>query len=259
MSRSTTVPPAPGTATTPAARLARDLAPRLRGTLLLPGEPGYAASLPGHNLAVVHAPALVVRAADADDVAGTVRAAARHGLSVAVRSTGHGLATAGPDDVLLDVSQLSCVAVDPEARTATVGPGARWQQVLDAGAPHGLGGLCGSSPGVGVVGYTLGGGLGPLARAFGLAADHVRSLDVVTPTGERVTVTADRRSDLFWALRGGGGAFGVVTSMTFDLFALSTVRGGAIVYDAADAPAVLRHWRTWTATLPEAPRRRSPG
>ncbi|MCK9793348.1 FAD-binding oxidoreductase [Isoptericola sp. 4D.3] len=232
------------------ARLAAALSRDLDGEVLRPGEPAYGAALPGFNLAVVHQPALVVRAASVADVARTVRAAGAHGFGVGVRSTGHGAPPTGPDDVLLDVSRLDRLELDPDARTATVGPGVPWHAVLAAGAPHGLGGLCGSSPHVGVVGYTLGGGLGPLARTFGFAADHVRALDVVTAAGELLTVTPTAHEDLFWALRGGG-ALGVVVSMTFDLFPLRTVRAGTLWFDVDDAPAVLHLWRELTASLPD--------
>ncbi|MFC7877601.1 FAD-binding oxidoreductase [Isoptericola sp. NPDC057391] len=231
------------------ARLRAALARALDGDVLQPGEPAYGAALPGFNLAIAHRPALLVRAASVADVVATVRSAAAHGVGVGVRSTGHGAPATGPDELLLDVSALDRLDVDPGRRTATVGPGVPWAAVLEAGAPFGLGGLCGSSPHVGVVGYTLGGGLGPLARTFGFAADHVRSLDVVTPAGDLVTATASEHPDLFWALRGGGGAFGVVVSMTFDLFPLSVVRAGTLWFDVDDAPAVLHRWREHTPTL----------
>lgn len=231
------------------ARLHAALLPQLDGEVLRPGEPAYAAALPGFNLAVEHRPALVVRAASVADVVATVRSAAAHGVGVGVRSTGHGAPPTGRDALLLDLSGLDRLDLDPGRRTATVGPGVSWSAVLDAAAPFGLGGLCGSSPHVGVVGYTLGGGLGPLARTFGFAADHVRSLDVVTAAGELVTASAEHHTELFWALRGGGGAFGVVVAMTFDLFPLSTVRAGTLWFDVDDAPAVLHRWREHTTTL----------
>ncbi|MCK0115667.1 FAD-binding oxidoreductase [Isoptericola sp. S6320L] len=244
----TVVGPAPAGAVS---RLATALAMTLDGEVRTPGRAGYAETLPGFDLAVAQRPALVVQAATADDVARTVRGAAAHQLGVGVRATGHGAPATGPRDVLLDTSRLDRLEIDPQARTATVGAGVTWQAVLDAGAPHGLGGLCGSSPHVGVVGYTLGGGLGPLARTFGFAADHVRSLDVVTPAGEALTVTPTRHPELFWALRGGGGAFGVVTAMTFSLFPLRTVRAGALWFDVTDAAAVLHRWRELTTDLPD--------
>lgn len=230
-------------------RLHAELAPAIDGDVLRPGAPAYDAALPGFNLALAHRPALVVRATSVADVVATVRGAAAHGVGVGVRSTGHGAPPTGPDELLLDVSALDRLEVEPGRRTATVGPGVPWAAVLEAGAPYGLGGLCGSSPHVGVVGYTLGGGLGPLARTFGLAADHVRSFDVVTAAGELVTATTEEHPDLFWALRGGGGAFGVVVAMTFDLFPLSTVRAGTLWFDVDDAPAVVHRWRERTSTL----------
>jgi FAD/FMN-containing dehydrogenase len=235
-----------------ASAMADELAPALAGTVIVPDEPGYQESLTGFNLAIAHRPALVVTARTPADVVLTIHAAQAHGLGVGVRSTGHSAAATGSADVLLDVSALDRLVIDPEARTATVGAGVRWRAVLDAAAPHGLGGLCGSSPQVGVVGYTLGGGLGPLARTFGFAADHVRSLDVVTPAGDLVTASPAQHTELFWALRGGGGAFGIVTSMTFDLFPLSVVRAGALWFDVDDAAAVLHQWRGLVADLPES-------
>ncbi|WP_418276666.1 FAD-binding oxidoreductase [Isoptericola jiangsuensis] len=235
-----------------AADAATELQRTLSGTVHRPGDPGYEAALGGFNLALVHRPGLVVQAASPADVALALRSADRHGLGVGVRSTGHSAAPTGPADVLLDTSQMNRLEIDPETRTATIGAGVRWRAVLDAAAPYGLGGLCGSSPDVGVVGYTLGGGLGPLARTFGFAADHVRSLDVVTPAGDVVTASPTRHRDLFWALRGGGGAFGVVTAMTFDLFELAVVRAGALWFDVADAPAVLHRWRALVGSLPES-------
>ncbi|MFI2295253.1 FAD-binding oxidoreductase [Isoptericola sp. NPDC019571] len=246
---SSSAPVAPDRDLDRAAALAAQLDPALDGTTALPADPAYDAALPGFNLALAHRPALVVRAASPEDVVATVRAAAGHGFGVGVRSTGHSAAATGAGDVLLDVSALDALVVDPVARTATVGPGVPWQAVLTAGADHGLGGLCGSSPQVGVIGYTLGGGLGPLARTFGFAADHVRAIDVVTPAGDLVTATPTQHEELFWALRGGGGAFGVVVGMTFDLFPLSTVRAGTLWFDVDDAHAVLHRWREHTTTL----------
>ncbi|GAA1739734.1 FAD-binding oxidoreductase [Isoptericola hypogeus] len=232
--------------------LRQALAPTLDGVAHLPGEPPYDDALAGFNLALAHRPALVVLAASPSDVVATVRAAADQGFGVGVRSTGHSAAPTGPGDVLLDVSALDRLEIDPAERTATVGPGVTWHAVLTAGEPHGLGGLCGSSPLVGVVGYTLGGGLGPLARTFGFAADHVRAFDVVTPAGELVTASPTQHEELFWALRGGGGAFGVVVAMTFDLLPLRTVRAGTLWFDVDDAPAVLHRWRSLTPGLPES-------
>ncbi|AEG44551.1 FAD-binding oxidoreductase [Isoptericola variabilis] len=232
--------------------LARRLAPALDGELLLPGDPAFDAALPGYNLAVRHTPVAVVMAASADDVARTVRTVRATGLRVAVRATGHGAAAAGPDTVLLDTSRLQELRLDPRARTVRVGAGVRWRQVLDAAAPYGLAGLCGSSPDVGVVGYTLGGGTGPVARTFGFTADHVESVELVTPDGRAVVAAPDENPELFWAVRGGGAAFGVVTALTLGLVDLPALRAGALWFDAAHAAEVLHAWRRWVADLPES-------
>ncbi|GAA2873914.1 FAD-binding oxidoreductase [Pseudonocardia halophobica] len=230
-----------------------ELGPLVTGVVLAPGDPGYADAAAGYNLATEHRPDHVVRAADAQDVVATVGYARETGRRVAVQATGHGAAPAGPGTVLLVTADLDALTVDPAARTATLGAGVRWQQVLDAAAPHGLGGLCGSSPGAGVVGYTLGGGLSPIGRTFGWAADNVRSIEVVTPDGVLRTVDADHDPDLFWALRGGGAAFGIVTAMTIDLVEVPELYAGGIFVDAttADVPGLLRTWRDWAEALPE--------
>jgi FAD/FMN-containing dehydrogenase len=122
---------------------------------------------------------------------------------VAVQATGHGAVPIGADTILVHTSGLSGCVVDVSGRSARVGAGATWQQVLDAATPYGLAPLCGSAPGVGVVGYLTGGGIGPLARSVGLSADHVRAFDLVTGSGEVLHVTPDEHGDLSWGVRGG--------------------------------------------------------
>src|SRR3954466_5073245 len=160
---------------TSSADLAAELAATTRGAVLAPEDDGYASALAAFNLVTQHRPELVLVAADAADVAVAVRLAARTGRRVAVQATGHGAAAAGPGTILVSTRQLTDLSIDPDGRTATLGAGVRWQQVLDAAAPHGLAAPAGSSPGVGAVGYTLGGGLSPVGRTFGFAADHVRA------------------------------------------------------------------------------------
>lgn len=224
---------------------------QLSGTVHRPGDPGYPAAVTGYQLAVVHTPALVVEARSAEDVAAAVRYAAAEGLGVAVQSTGHGARrVAGPDTLLLRTGALDDVTVDPAARTATVGAGATVAQVVAATAPHGLAPVSGSAPTVGMVGMSTGGGLGPLARSLGFAADRIRSLEVVTADGAQRHVAADSEPDLFFALRGGGGGVAVVTSMTVDLVELPAFWGGAVFFPGADAAAVLHAWRAWAPTLP---------
>jgi hypothetical protein len=143
------------------------------------------------------------------------------------------------------------VDVDPVTRTATVGAGVKWARLVEAAAPHGLAGLNGSSSDVGVVGYTVGGGLGPFARTHGYAVDHVRRMEVVTGDGVVREVTAESDPELFRALLGGKDVAGIVTEMTVELVEFPRFYGGSVIYDGADASVVLRAWRTWAPALPE--------
>ncbi|MGK3201021.1 FAD-binding oxidoreductase [Amycolatopsis sp. MEPSY49] len=211
-----------------------------------PGDDGYAEEIAGFQTSVATHPAVVVAAENADDVAAAVKYAAEHDLPVAVQATGHGL-TAGTDGLLISTRRMTAVEID--AKTARVGAGVRWGAVIEAAAKHGLAPLSGSSPDVGVVGYTLSGGFGLMARRYGRAADHVRAIEVVTADGEFRTVTP--RDDLFWALLGGRAGFGVVTALEFGLVEVTELYGGGLYFDAADLPAVLRAWRTWAVTAPD--------
>jgi len=233
----------PGTAT---------LRHALHGDLLGPADAGFAAACRGFNLAAVHAPDLVVRAAGASDVATAIRWSADAGRSVSVHATGHGSGAPADGGVLVDTSRLRRLVVDPARATARVGAGVRWQEVIDAAVPHGLAGLVGSAPAVGVVGYTLGGGMGPMARTFGYAADHVRRIEMASATGDLVTATEDREPELFWALRGGKCDVGIVTSLEFDLMPVAGFYGGAIYFAGTDAPAVLSLFAQWAPTLPDS-------
>ncbi|MFJ4837415.1 FAD-binding oxidoreductase [Streptomyces sp. NPDC088746] len=196
-------------------------------------------------------PGLLVEASDATDVLAAVRDAAARGLPVAVHATGHGLPGPVGGGMLIRTRRMDGVEVDAERRTARIGAGTTWGGVVAAAAPHGLAPLNGSSPGVGAVSYTLGGGLGILAREFGYAADHVRSLDVVTADGVPRHVTADTEPDLFWGLRGGGHRLGVVTGLEIGLVAVERLYGGSLAFDGDAAPDVLRRYLEWTRTVPE--------
>ncbi|HSU11167.1 MAG TPA: FAD-binding oxidoreductase, partial [Pseudonocardia sp.] len=204
------------------------LAAAVAGPVLVPGDPGFAEEVTGYNLAAVTAPAVVVGATSADDVAEAVRWAVATHRKVAVQATGHGLYADLGDTVLISTRRMDAVHVDPDTRTARVGAGARWRAVIDAAAPHGLAPLNGSSSTVGVVGYTTGGGLGPLSRSFGFAADHVRRLEIVTADGQVREVDPGRNADLFWAVRGGKGNLGIVTEIEFDLMPVARFYGGGI-------------------------------
>ncbi|SFW63055.1 FAD-binding oxidoreductase [Amycolatopsis australiensis] len=216
--------------------------------ILRPGQDGYADEVAGFQTSVANTPAVVVAAETAEDVVAAVKYAAEHGLRVAVQATGHGL-TEGTDGLLISTRRMTGVEIDAAARTARVGAGVRWGAVIEAAAKHGLAPLSGSSPDVGVVGYTLSGGFGLMARRYGRAADHVRAIDVVTPDGELRTVTPG--ADLFWALRGGRAGFGVVTALEFGLVPVTELYGGGLYFDTADLPSVLRVWRTWSMTAPD--------
>lgn len=228
-----------------------ELTGQLHGALLLPGDTDFADEISPFNLATTHRPALVVAAEDADDVAAAVRFAARHGLPVAVQATGHGAVTAVDAGVLISTRHLTDVRIDPRNRTATVGAGVRWSAVIEAAAEHGLAPLNGSSSDVGVVGYTVGGGLPLLGRTFGFAADHVQRMVVVTADGEIREVSAEQEPDLFWGLRGGKGNLGIVAEITVDLVPVSRLFGGGIFYPGEHAPELLRAYRRWVAGLGE--------
>ncbi|WP_416971108.1 FAD-binding oxidoreductase [Streptomyces sp. 4F14] len=220
------------------------------GTAALgPGDPGYDEARSGVQRSYLHRPSALVRAEGVADVRRAVRYAARHGLEVAVQATGHGLNVPTEGGVLIETSRMAHVRVDPVTRTAWAAAGTRWEQVIEAAWEHGLAPLSGSSPDVGVVGYTLSGGVGLLSRAFGCAADHVLRVDLVTADGEPRSLTPG--DDLFWAVRGGGGNFGVVTGLEFALFPVDRLYAGGLYFDTPHLPAVLRAYREWTATVPD--------
>lgn len=230
---------------------ARELQNGVTGPVLRPGDPGFAAEMAAFNLAHTPQPALIVGAASAADVATAVRWAAKLGLRVAVQATGHGLFTTMDDALLVTTGRMSEVTIDPVAQTARVGAGVRWAQVIEAAMPYGLAPLNGSSSDVGVVGYTLGGGLGPMARQYGFAADHVRRVQLVTADGLVREVDAQREPELFWAIRGGKGNFGIVTELEFGLVPVARLYGGGIFFPGAAAADLLHAYRQWVATLPE--------
>ena len=233
------------------AETSQTLTGRIQGAVFAPGSGGYDEERAGFQRHSPHRPAVVVRAAGERDVRAAVEFAAAQGKKVAVQASGHGLSRGIDGGVLISTRAMSGVRVDARARTAWVEAGASWRRVIDAAAPHGLAPLSGSSPGVGAVSYTLGGGVGLLARRFGFAADHVRRLDLVTADGRLRQVTAEGEPDLFWALRGGGGNFGVVTGMEIGLVPLARIFGGGLYFDVEQVPGVLDAWRRWTQTVPE--------
>jgi len=227
------------------------LADQTKGTVLRPGDAGYDDARGGFQAAYRHRPSVIVRAANTQDVRAAVRYAAALELPVAVQATGHGLTVAADGGILLDTSAMAEVRVDPVARTAWVAAGTRWGQVVEEAARHGLAPLSGSSPDVGAIGYTLGGGLGVLAREYGYAADHVRVVELVGADGQLCRLGARSDAELFWAVRGAGGNFGVVTGMEIDLFPVRRLYGGGLYFDTDQVAAVLAAYREWTASVPE--------
>jgi FAD/FMN-containing dehydrogenase len=226
----------------------------LRGPLFLPGDAGYEEARRVWNGMIDRRPALIVRPADAGDVATAVNYARDHALALAVRGGGHNVAGFGTCDggLVIDLSLLNEIEVNAAASTARVQGGATWGQ-LDAAAQAGglatTGGLV-STTGVG--GLTLGGGIGWLMRKHGLACDNLLSADLVTVDGRQMTASATEHPDLFWGLRGGGGNFGVVTSFKFRLHPVGPiVLGGALFYPVEQAPELLRFYREWARDLPD--------
>ncbi|MBV9292833.1 MAG: FAD-binding oxidoreductase [Frankiales bacterium] len=224
---------------------------RVAGPVLTPCDAGYDDEAAPFNQVVSHRPPIVVGAVCADDVVAAVRYAAKHRLSVGVQATGHGASFAMTDGVLISTKRMTDVTIDPQRGTARIGAGAKWLAVVQAAAPYGLAPLSGSTTDVGAVGYALCGGMGPLGRKFGFAADRVRAIEIVTGDGKLRTITADDDTDLFWGIRGGKGNLGIVTAIEVDLVFVPRLYGGAIFYDAADMPAVLHAWREWVETVPE--------
>lgn len=219
------------------------------GPVFAPGDSGYEDEIAGFQTAYTHRPALVVGALHAEDVRAAVEYAAREGLPVAVQATGHGLSVPAAGGVLISTRRMTGIEIDPETRIARVGAGVRAGALVEAAASHGLAPLNGSSPSVGVVGYLLGGGLGLLARQYGYAADHVHALELVTADGRvRRLVPGD---ELFGAVLGSGGNFGVVTAVELELLPVTEVYGGQLMFDTALVPHALEVWRQWTATAPE--------
>jgi UDP-N-acetylenolpyruvoylglucosamine reductase len=228
------------------------LAPQIRGAVIQPGDPAYDPARAVYNAMIDRRPALIVRAADAADVVATIRCASDLGLDLSVRGGGHNVAGFGVNDggVVLDLSPMRNVRVNPERRVARIGGGATWGDVDHATHAFGLATPSGVISTTGVGGLTLGGGFGHLTRRYGLCVDNLLSADVVTADGRLRTVSADEEPDLFWAIRGGGGNFGVVTSFEFRLHPVDTVYGGPIFYPAAAGADVLRFFREFIADAP---------
>ncbi|HWM06833.1 MAG TPA: FAD-dependent oxidoreductase [Actinophytocola sp.] len=220
----------------------------------LPGEPAYNAATAVFNLSAPPQPDAAVTARSVDDVRTAVEQARRVGTTLRVHTTGHAAGAVRPvrASALVRTELAGEVEVDAERRIARVPAGTRWEAVVDATAPYGLMASHGSSGTVGVVGYVLRGGLSPYGRAVGLAANALRAIELVTADGELRRVDAESDPELFWALRGGGGGFGVVTAVELELFPLSTVITGMAVWSGSDAERLFATWLNWTSDAPLA-------
>jgi FAD/FMN-containing dehydrogenase len=231
----------------------RDAAPM--APLVHPDSPSYDTARRAWNLHADQRPAAICVATCPEHVQAALTYARSRGLRVAAQTTGHlGQLLPALDDALLLRLALHDgeVEVDPVARVARIKAGARWGDVVEAVAPHGLAVMHGSSPSVGVIGYLLGGGLSFYGRAHGLAVNHVCAFDVVTPDGVRRRVDAGHESELFYALRGGGGGYAIVLAVELGLLPVAEVTGGALFFAADDARRVLREWRNWTQQAPHS-------
>ncbi|MGH3828949.1 MAG: FAD-binding oxidoreductase [Pseudonocardiaceae bacterium] len=220
--------------------------------LVGPGDPGYDRACGSFNVAGVPAPAEALVATTVAEVSAAVRYAVAAERPVRVLATGHNPLSRPPmDGALLIRTELGeAVRADPRARTAWVAAGTRWEPVVRAAAAHGLTALHGSSPTIGVVGYLLHGGLSFYGRRHGVAANHVRALELVTASGDLVRVDAEHDPELFWALRGGGGGFGIVTAVEIELIPVAAAVSGAIFWPAEVAGSLLPAWRDWAADAP---------
>ena len=225
----------------------------IRGDVIRPGDPGYDDMRQVYNAMIDKRPALIARCADAGDVIASVNFARDNGLLVAVRGGGHngpGLGVCN-DGLVIDLSTLKGVRVDPVGRTARVAGGCTWAEVDHATHAFGLATPSGIISTTGVGGLTLGGGLGHLTRKFGLTIDNLLEADVVLADGRFLTASLDENADLFWAIRGGGGNFGVVTSFVFRLHPIDTVYGGPMFWAFEQTTEVLRWYREFIAQAPD--------
>jgi FAD/FMN-containing dehydrogenase len=226
---------------------------RMEGRVSAPGDPDWDEARQAWNLAVDQRPAAVAIPANADDVVAVVEFARDRGLQVTAQGTGHnaGAYETLANTILVKTHKLRGVEIDAEARIARCAAGTLWAEVSQPASELGLAPLSGSSPDVGVVGYALGGGLSWLARKHGLAANNVRAIELVTADAKLVRASHDEHPDLFWALRGGGGNYGVVTAVEIELFEYATVYAGMMMWPWERSAEVLKAWVAWTRTAPD--------
>jgi hypothetical protein len=232
---------------------ARELRAVMQGRVVVRGDDDFARTRQIWNRAVENQPALLAVCETTEDVQAAVRAARRHGLPLSVHGGGHDWAGRAlcPDGLVINLSRMTQVLVDPHSRIAIVAGGAKLKDVAAAAGAHGLVAAVGNCSAVGMAGLSLGGGYGPLNGLYGLAADNVVGAEVVLADGRRVTTGADEEPELFWAIRGGGGNFGVVTSLRVQLHEMRHMIAGVIAYPLRDAESVLRRYAAFAATMPD--------
>src|SRR3954466_6241095 len=226
----------------------RPVPPALEGKIVNPAHDRFDDARRAWNLAIDQRPAAVVFAESAPDVAAAVGDAIEYGVQLAPQGTGHHAGPRGSlaDTILLKTERMRGVQIDPVARVARVEAGVLWIEVVEAAARHGLAALAGSSPDVGVIGYTLGGGLSLIGRKHGLCANAVRAIELVTADGRQLRCDRDNEPDLFWALRGGGGSFGVVTAIELELIPIEHAYAGVLWSPIERGSEVLHAWRELT-------------
>ena len=229
------------------------LAAEFTGTLLRPGDSGYDEARRIHNGLIDKRPAVIARCRSAADVARAIGFAREVGLEISIRGGGHNVAGRACTEggLMIDLAEMRAVEVDPERRTARAQGGANWNELNSATGEHGLAVTGGAISTTGIAGLTLGGGLGWLMGIHGLAADNLLSVELVTADGKVLNVTAESDPDLFWALRGGGGNFGVATTFEYQLHEVAMVTGGLIAHPFAAAGEMLRFYREFTRTVPD--------
>jgi hypothetical protein len=225
----------------------------IAGRIAAPSDSDWDEARQGWNLAADQQPEAVAFVENADDVASVVAFATEEGLKVAAQGTGHGAVALGPLDgtILVKTERMRGIDIDPDAQTARVEAGVLSLEVGEAANAHGMCSLPGSSPDVGVAGYTLGGGLSWLGRKYGFACNRVIALEVVTADGEKRTIDADNDADLFWALRGGGGGYAVVTALHISLLPHGEIYAGTMIFPAEVGADAIGTYRDWTETVPD--------
>ncbi len=234
-------------------RAVAKLTSNVRGDVILPGDAAYEAERKVWNGLFDYYPAAIVRCVDVEDVRIAVNFAREQGMTLSVRSGGHSIPGHSSNDsgLVIDLSNLKKITIDPVRRTARLEPGLTWGEVANTLQPFGLAMTAGDVASVGVGGLLVGGGIGWMVRAYGLTIDRVRSVELVTADGQLLRASADENPELFWGLRGGGGNFGIATAFEVDLHPGGTILGGAVFYEATEAERILKEYARLAAAAPD--------